>query len=273
MIQSRSGETCATTDFSATEPEQRSKDRLRQHTDDTKRQAENLKQKAGETAHQASERLKESGRQARDQAMNAARETSSRIRSQASSRIREGKDRVVEEVHVFGEALHCAADTLDKNNDEKAGRYIHQAADWVDSFADSLQRQDPDQMMRAASNFTRRHPEIVLGGLFMAGIAAARFLKASNRHEPEFDDFESEYDDSPSGFHATGGMATGMDDETAYGDIELYAGESDLTAKPVEPVADIPAPTSPSPTGTTLGSTSPSSIPKAGPGCDSTKPR
>ncbi|MDQ3332768.1 MAG: hypothetical protein M3552_19320, partial [Planctomycetota bacterium] len=91
------------------------------------------------------------------------------------------------EVSVFGKALHKATDTLDENDDATLGHYAHQAGDLVDSCANYLRDANASELIRGASNFTRRHPELVLGGLFLAGVSIARFLKASDRHQDLYD--------------------------------------------------------------------------------------
>jgi len=79
-------------------------------------------------------------------------------------------------------------------------------------------------MVRGVSDFTRRHPELVLGGLFLVGVSFARFLKASDRHQDRYDvdrgdDFDRGYDfdRDVTGFET--------DDSSGYGDVGRYAGE------------------------------------------------
>lgn len=233
MIQSRAGEfgqPATTADMPGQEP----KDRLRQHTDDAKRQAEDLRRQAGEAAHDAGERLKQMGRETKDRAAQAARQTTSQVRDRATEAVAQQKNRLAEEVSVFGLALHRAAETLESNDDKVAGQYAHKAADWIDGIANFLREKDVTAMTRTCGDFTRRHPEVVLGGLFLAGVSVARFLKASDR--PREDDFEtdrsymSDPDYSPVMDTGLGGDAyLESYDETGYGDIGLYAGEAEAT--------------------------------------------
>lgn len=223
MIQSRSNEVRADESTSGM-PGDESKNRLKQHGEDAKRQAEELGHKASDKAREAGESLKRAGRDAAERASEAARQTGDQVRERASAIVADRKSRLADEVGVFGEALHRAADTLDENDDAALGSYAHQAGDMIDSCARYLRDADPSEMIRGVSNFTRRHPELVLGGLFLAGVSLARFLKASDRHRDRYDfdrgnDFELNYDLDQGAF----GYET--EDSSAYGDVGRYAGE------------------------------------------------
>jgi hypothetical protein len=224
MIQSRSNEARASESTSAL-PGDETKNRLKQHTGDVKRQAEEVRQKASQKVQEAGESMKRAGRDVAQQVTETARETGDQVRERASAMMADRKSRLADEVGVFGEALHRAADTLDENEDATLGRYAHQAGDFVDSCARYLRDANASEMVRSASNFTRRHPELVLGGLFLAGVSLARFLKASDRREERYDfdrgyDFDRDYD---RGYDVTGFET---EDSSAYGDIGRYAGET-----------------------------------------------
>ena len=224
MIQSRPNELRADepdTSLPGSEP----KDRLKQHGDEVRNMAGGVREKAGQAASQAGEKIRDASRQAKDQALERARQASAQAQERASTAIAQQKDRIADEVGVISQALHRAADTLDENDDQAAGRYVHQAADMVDSCANWLRHKNTGDMVRGCSNFTRRHPEVVLGGLFLAGVAFARFMKASDRHRESSRayDFDRDY-----GYMDTG---RGLESEdyygyrdTGYGDVGMYAG-------------------------------------------------
>jgi F0F1-type ATP synthase membrane subunit b/b' len=226
MIQSRPNELRADEPESSL-PGNEPQDRLKQHTDDVRQMAGGVREKAGAAASQAGEKLREVSRQAKDQALERARDTTAQAKERASTAITQQKDRIADEVGVISQALHRAADTLDENSDQAVGRYVHKAADLVDSCANWLRHKDATDMLRGCGNFTRRHPEVVLGGMFLAGVALARFLKASERNrDREFSggyDFERDY-----GYMDTG---RGLESEdyygyrdSGYGDVGMYAG-------------------------------------------------
>lgn len=47
------------------------------------------------------------------------------------------------------------------------------------TLAQFLKRSNPEQILHGVENLARRKPELVFGGLFLTGLLAARFLKAS----------------------------------------------------------------------------------------------
>lgn len=204
-------------------------DRLKQHAGDVKRQADDVRQATGEAVQQAGEKLRNAGRQAKDQVVQTARQATSQAGERASNVLAAQKTRLADEVSVFAEALHKAGDTLDERNDQAIGRYVHQAADCIDSCVNYLRERDTSEMVRGIGGFTRRHPEVVLGGLFLAGVAAARFLKASDRNRSgEFGgDRDYGYMDTGRGLESGAvydyGGPSNYDDQ-GYGDIGMYAG-------------------------------------------------
>jgi hypothetical protein len=219
MIQTRPNE--SRSDGAAGMPGNEPADRLRQHTEDLKRQACEIRQTASETVSQAGDKLLDAGRQTKDQVVETVRQTGSQVRERASTVLANQKDRLADEVSVFGQALHQAADTLDQHQDQAVSRYVHQAADCVDSCAEYLRDTRGTDLVRAAGTFTRRHPEVVLGGLFLAGLSLARFLKASSpRQDGDFGMRTGMTADRDYGYAAT---------DRGYGDIGMYAGD-DVTS-------------------------------------------
>jgi hypothetical protein len=223
MIQSRPNE--LEVDEPATGlPGNEPQDRLKQHTQDVREMAGDVRHKAGEAATQATEKLREVGRQAKDQVLATACQTTSQAKEKATTAIADQKNRLADQVSGIGQALHRAAETLDQSNDQ-AGSYVHQAADTVDSVANWLRHKDAGDMVRGCGDFTRRHPEVVLGGLFLAGVALARFLKASerSRERESFANFERDYGYMDEGRGLESEDYYGYRD-AGYGDVGMYAG-------------------------------------------------
>ena len=57
---------------------------------------------------------------------------------------------------------------------------IRSVADTVDGYAGDLKRKSVEDIVRSASDFTRRQPAIVFGFAAMAGFLAFRMLKAAS---------------------------------------------------------------------------------------------
>src|ERR1700754_5037242 len=79
--------------------------------------------------------------------------------------------------HVAG-AVKRAAQELDSEAPQLAG-LVRTAADRMDGYAHGLRDQSVEQLMRAASDFTRRQPAMVFGLAALAGFFAMRTLKST----------------------------------------------------------------------------------------------
>lgn len=114
-----------------------------------------------------------------------ARERVSRAAEQgkglAAGKAEEGKGWAADELGHFSSALHCAADRLREENDAKVAGYAEGVAERIDQAADYLRGRSAGDLFNEACAISRRNPELVLGGMFIAGLALARFLKASAR--------------------------------------------------------------------------------------------
>lgn len=118
-----------------------------------------VKQKARRVADQAQEKVTEQVRQGIDTGRQRAAGTLNGI---AHSLISSGEE-----------------------NEGVAGRYISRAGHEVERLSDYLENTDVRQLMTQAEGFARRQPLAFLGGAFVLGLVAARFLKSSQRAEDE----------------------------------------------------------------------------------------
>ena len=110
-----------------------------------------------------------------------AREVAHDARQKAGEQVRTGLDlgktRAAEALHGVANSLHQSCET----NQDGATRYIRQAGDQVMRAADYLERTDAREMVRHTEAFARRQPLLFLGGAMALGLAAARFLRSSQR--------------------------------------------------------------------------------------------
>ena len=79
--------------------------------------------------------------------------------------------------HVAG-AVRRAAQELDRDAPQLAGM-VRTAAEHMNGYADGLRDQSVEQLMRAASDFTRRQPAVVFGLAALAGFFVLRTLKST----------------------------------------------------------------------------------------------
>ena len=104
----------------------------------------------------------------------AASSITSQFKSLLDDKVNDGADIVG---HVASSA-HSAAQTLDKNSPQLAG-LVRGVADRLDSYASDLRDQSVDQLVSAASDYTRRQPAIVFGLAALAGFFALRTIKST----------------------------------------------------------------------------------------------
>src|SRR4029450_12883748 len=79
--------------------------------------------------------------------------------------------------HV-AEAVKRAAQELDRDAPQVAGM-VRTAGGQMNGYADGLRHQSAEQLMRGASDFTRRQPAVVFGLAALAGFFVLRTLKSS----------------------------------------------------------------------------------------------
>jgi hypothetical protein len=141
------------------------------------------KKNAGGAAGDAMSAVSGAAQQAADQAKQTASEVASRVTTQ----VKELLDRQVETgadmVGHFAHSAKCAADDLDENAPQLAG-LVRIFADRVDGYAEDLRDQSVDQLLRAATDLTRRQPALVFGVAALAGFFLFRAVKAAPMSSP-----------------------------------------------------------------------------------------
>jgi gas vesicle protein len=160
----------------------RGKERLAQEA------ARGTQRLAGEAAR-GKERLKEQGAQ-----------WVNRIEERGASMLEEQKQFVCEEIHHYSSALRRAAESLHDDTDERVATAADRIADELEAATDYLEQKRVSDIYRDAEDFARRRPEWVFGGLFLAGLAFGRFLKASGQNRLA-DEPGANYSPSYSGSH------------------------------------------------------------------------
>jgi hypothetical protein len=104
-------------------------------------------------------------------------------KARATGAIDERKGNAAQSLGTVAEALREAANKLGEGEAGPLGSYAESAAEQVDKVARYLREKDLQSLSRDAQTFARRHPEVFLGGAFLAGIFAARFLKSSGQRQ------------------------------------------------------------------------------------------
>jgi hypothetical protein len=130
----------------------------------------------GGAAEQAQEKINEVADQAREQAGTLAAQAQDRARSELDRRSTEAGERV----SATADDVRSVSQELRNQGKDGPAKIAEQAADRVERAGTYLRDSDADRMLRDAEDFGRRQPWAVLAGSVVAGLAAARFLKASS---------------------------------------------------------------------------------------------
>jgi len=100
-------------------------------------------------------------------------------RDQAGELVNRTKDQTAQRLSSLASALREAGRTLENDDAAGFGRYAGLAADQVEKASGYLSGKDLGELVRDTQTFARRHPDLFLGGAFIAGVMVARFIKSS----------------------------------------------------------------------------------------------
>lgn len=177
-----------------------------------------IKQAAHETKEQLAARAKDVGHTAKEQAAAA----SEQLKRQGSALFHEQRSRIAREIMKAGGAVRFAAGRLHEEQNENVAGYADAIANQIESTARYVEDRDVNQVIQDLENFTRRRPEIVFGGMFVAGLAAARFIRAQRPSDPNMNPMNSEMYRSQFGVNMDNDessmAATGQYGSTTYGE-------------------------------------------------------
>jgi len=129
-----------------------------------------------------------------DQARDTAGEMVDQLKEQATARLAGQIERVTGELRGASTAIRNVGKDLREHDQGMLGGYAETVASQVNHAASYLEGKDLDCVIEDTERLARSRPGIFIGGAFLLGLAAARFLKSSS---------------SPSwGSQTTGGMST-----------------------------------------------------------------
>jgi len=149
--------------------------------DDVRQTADRVKETATATAQEVGDRVKEQAKGAGD-----------KLKEQSRNFINEQKGRVGAEIQTYSEAARQAAERLKGESDTNLAQYVTTAADRLDQLGGAIKDRDLGQLMNDTEDMARRRPEVFFGGMFVAGLAIARFLKASKKRR-QGEGYNSDY--------------------------------------------------------------------------------
>jgi hypothetical protein len=150
-------------------------------------------------------------------AASAAQEKAGELREQGASRLRDQFDQrsnqAGSQARSLAEALRRSGNDLNGQGSANVSQLTSQAADRIDRVGSYLEQKSGDELMRDVETFARRRPWMLAGLGMLAGVAAARFMKASS--EQRYGDYRRR---SGQQWPSRSGVGTGSG---AYGRSEL----------------------------------------------------
>src|SRR3954454_20478729 len=119
-----------------------------------------------------------------EEAASAAQEKASDLREQGMARFRDQfdqrSDEAASQVRSVAQALRRSGGDLEQEGKASAAQWVGEAAGRIEGVADYLERTSGDNVEHDIERFARRRPWLLTGVGMLAGIAAARFVKASS---------------------------------------------------------------------------------------------
>jgi hypothetical protein len=152
--------------------------------------SQDMRAKAGDTASKIADAAREAGGQAKQAASSLASDATKQAKGFLNMQVTAGADMVG---HVVDSA-RIAADNLDQDAPQLAG-LVRSAADRAEEFSQDLRGRTVEDLIKTASDFTRKQPALVFGLASLAGFLAFRIFKSAPpeqyaEHERGTDRFE-----------------------------------------------------------------------------------
>ncbi len=150
------------------------RDHAKQTAESAKSEGQHLKEKAREQGVAAMEQMKAGLQSATHQAQETGR-----------SFVIKQKENLASKVSQYAQAARSASECLSGGETNMLADPARKAADQLERVSNFLRDTDPADMFEEVESMARRRPEIVFGGMFIVGLAAARFFKASGERARE----------------------------------------------------------------------------------------
>jgi len=139
-------------------------------------------------AADVSDRVLSGARALKDQAAERAGEIGRAVKDEANRVVNSQKGLAANKIRYVGSAVDKAARLLHAAKVENVAGYVDLAARSTRKAAKYVDRNDLSDMLTDANRLAKKHPAAVLGGMFVLGLAAARFIKASEQPDDADDD-------------------------------------------------------------------------------------
>jgi hypothetical protein len=150
-----------------------------------------LKERAGDVVGAVRDNAGDAARQVKEKASEMTRAITGTIKEEAERLFEEQKGKAAAKVTRYGKVIHQAGHALRAVKADGLAEHVDSAGDAVEGMTDYFKERNLAQVIEDVGEVARRHPGMMIGGMFLSGLALARFLKASAARE----DVEQDSDD------------------------------------------------------------------------------
>jgi hypothetical protein len=105
----------------------------------------------------------------------------SSVKQRATAQLDTQKGRATDGLRALTQAARQTTQQLRTDQHETLANYIDRALQQLDRLNDRIRSKDVSELLRDAQQLARRQPALFIGGSFLAGVLAARFLKSSQQ--------------------------------------------------------------------------------------------
>lgn len=135
---------------------------------------------SGDQSGATTDQVKQSANEVADQTKQAASQVTDQAKHAAQSQLSVRKDQTAHGLNTVASAVQDMGDKLRQNSQTSSyAQFTDQAANQIQRFSGYLRNHDVREIVDQAEDWMRRDPMIALGGAFVLGLVAARFLKSS----------------------------------------------------------------------------------------------
>ena len=140
-------------------------------------------EQAQQVASQAVGQVQEKASQAVGQAQQKAGQVVGHVQSEAVTRLSKQKDQAAQGLGSVAQALRHTSEELRTADNgavaQFAAQYNEAAVAQIEKVSNFLRERDINDIVHEVEGFARREPVLFMGGAFLLGMLAARFLKSS----------------------------------------------------------------------------------------------
>jgi glucan phosphorylase len=116
----------------------------------------------------------------KEQVARQTQQVAQQATNQATSQLNTQKGRAVQSLSQVSDALEQTSQRLRTQQQGPAAELVAQASQRLDRLAGYLDQRDVTQLIAELEDTARAQPALFLGGAFVLGLLAARFLKSSS---------------------------------------------------------------------------------------------